>query len=480
VSVVQNTPYISIIGTPAEGIVGGSWTFQQVLSVRSTYSWKAPYPEATFQIPRCPPIAYAVAWAPSTAFVGGKTVRPSARNGHLYECIVGGTTAAGAPTWPTTPGTTVIDGSVTWREAGADVVYDDQITIRLGAGTHNALRFVGLVRRIDYQLWPRGVGILCNGYLVRASEYTNSEDSDVVPGGAGGLLLYDLTGTFTPTDEQVVKAVLTKARVPYTSTDIGGASVVWGGNSARPQTFLWRAGTLPFTSHSRVDGRGESAAEYINRWDAVSAVYTDDLSPAGFYRTFETVTGVKRQLIGARPRADADLTFTEGLDADIVEGSGSRQYPLANRVFVSGYDAGLSTGAVSNIDSATLQSSNPFMPGTERHDYASAPSSPFLERGLDSDPGDGMSCEKVANAVMLDVNRETVSARFTTGRDDLIWPGYTVQVQAGGGIPDRLGIGEKLWVDEVTCSVTEQGVFQLEVTGTGGGLPDPTARTQWD
>jgi hypothetical protein len=82
---------------------------------------------------------------------------------------------------------------------------------------------------------------------------------------------------------------------------------------------------------------------------------------------------------------------------------------------------------------------------------------------------------------MLDVNRETVSVRLTTGRDDLIWPGYTVQVQAGGGIPDRLGIGEKLWVDEVTCSVTEQGVFQQEVTGTGGGLPDPsTLRLQWD
>jgi hypothetical protein len=475
-SVVQNTPYISIIGTPAEGIVGGSWTFQQVLSVRSTYSWKSPYPEATFQIPRCPPIAYAVAWAPSTAFVGGKTVRPSARNGHLYECIVGGTTASGEPTWPTTPGATVTDGSATWSEAGADVVYDDQVTIRLGTGTHNALRFVGLVRRIDYQLWPRSVGILCNGYMVRASEYTNNED----PSSVGGMLLYDLTGTFTPTDQQVIQATLTRARVPYTPTDIGGTSVVWGGNGARPQVFLWRAGTQP-NPLIRIDGRGESAAEYLNRWDAVSAVYVDDLSPAGFYRTFETVTGIKRQLIGARPRTDADLTFTEGQDADIVEGSGSRQYPLANRVFVSGLDAGLGIGPVSNIDSATLQSSNPFMPATEPHTYASPPSSPFVERGLVSDPGTGMSCEKIANAVMLDVNRETVSVRLTTGRDDLIWPGYTVQVQAGGGIPDRLGIGEKLWVDEVTCSVTEQGVFQQEVTGTGGGLPDPsTLRLQWD
>jgi hypothetical protein len=472
---VENRTYLNVQGYIADSdgaMVGEPWPFNQVLNASATYSWKQPYPTAQIWIPRCPPIAYGIAWAASTAYVGGKTVRPSTRNGHWYECIIAGTTGASEPIpWPTAPGATVVDGSVTWQEAGADVVYDDVVEIDMGTGHNDVTRFKGLVRRIDYRLWPRAVGVFCSGFLVRAAEYTNSED----PTRAfGGLSLYDLTGTFTPTDQQVIEAVLTKARVPFVSTDIGGTGLHWG-TFARPATFVWRAGSLPATSHSRIDGIGESASDYLNRWDAVSAVYTADTAPAGFYRTFEAITGIKRQMIGARPRVDADFTFTEGLDCDIVDGMGSRQYPLANRVFVTGNDPGLSTGPVSNIDSPTLQSSNPFMPATERHDYASAPSSPYIERGLESDPWGGMSCELVGNAVMLDVNRETVTVSLTTGRDDLVRPGHTILVQAAGGVPDRLGIGEKLWCDEVTCSVTDAGVFQQTLAGTGGGLPDPSA-----
>jgi hypothetical protein len=56
----------------------------------------------------------------TTAYALGDVVVPSAPNGHVYEATVAGTTGAGAVTWPTTEGATVVDGTVTWTEAGVD------------------------------------------------------------------------------------------------------------------------------------------------------------------------------------------------------------------------------------------------------------------------------------------------------------------------------------------------------------------------
>lgn len=56
----------------------------------------------------------AAAWAASTAYTVGQRVRPTTRNGHVYECTTGGTSAAAEPTWPTTDGATVADGTVVW------------------------------------------------------------------------------------------------------------------------------------------------------------------------------------------------------------------------------------------------------------------------------------------------------------------------------------------------------------------------------
>ncbi len=54
-------------------------------------------------------------WVAGTAYALGDAVRPTTRNGYAYECTVAGTSdAATEPTWPTVPGTTVVDGTVTW------------------------------------------------------------------------------------------------------------------------------------------------------------------------------------------------------------------------------------------------------------------------------------------------------------------------------------------------------------------------------
>jgi hypothetical protein len=351
-------------------------------------------------------------------------------------------------------------------------LYDANMVLALGAGTNNVTRFNGLFRRYDYTLYPRAIGLVCFGHLVRAQQYENNDEG---AGSPGGLDLIDLLGTGSGTDQAIVQAVLAKVpNLSFSNANIGGTSVVFGGQvtTLSPSPFLWRNGQNPSIKVD-VGGKGETALDYIQRIDAVSAVYTNSTSPAGFYRTYEQVGGtIRRALLGSRPRNTADFTFTEGVD--IESGTGSREYPVGNRVYVQGYDyagrSGHGMGPVSNIASTTIQSSNPFMPSTEKHTYTF--SSPLIERGLEADAGSGISCERIANALMLDVNRETVRATFTTPRDDLIGPGNTVLVQAAGGTVDRLGIGENLWVIHVDVSVGEDGRFSQQLQCLGGGLPD--------
>ena len=54
------------------------------------------------------------AWAASTAYSLGDVVRPTTRNGFNYECTTAGTSDASEPSWPTTPGNTVNDGTAVW------------------------------------------------------------------------------------------------------------------------------------------------------------------------------------------------------------------------------------------------------------------------------------------------------------------------------------------------------------------------------
>lgn len=53
-------------------------------------------------------------WVTLTAYSSGNFRRPVTANGYRYECTTPGTSGAGEPAWPTTPGATVADGTVTW------------------------------------------------------------------------------------------------------------------------------------------------------------------------------------------------------------------------------------------------------------------------------------------------------------------------------------------------------------------------------
>ncbi len=54
------------------------------------------------------------AWAATTAFALNYRVVPASRNGYVYKATTAGTSAASAPSWPTTIDSTVVDGTVTW------------------------------------------------------------------------------------------------------------------------------------------------------------------------------------------------------------------------------------------------------------------------------------------------------------------------------------------------------------------------------
>jgi len=104
--------------------------------------------EPTTAYEACDPAA----WAASTAYSLGAAVRPTARNTFVYEVTTAGTSAATEPTWPTTPGNTVVDGTVTWtcrtnRALAAATMASGDFTVANGDGAGNTPRKVTMAAK---------------------------------------------------------------------------------------------------------------------------------------------------------------------------------------------------------------------------------------------------------------------------------------------------------------------------------------------
>lgn len=62
----------------------------------------------------------ATTWVASTAYTVGDAVKPAVANGFIYVVTTAGTSGGTAPTWSTTEGTAVADGSIVWDTVKID------------------------------------------------------------------------------------------------------------------------------------------------------------------------------------------------------------------------------------------------------------------------------------------------------------------------------------------------------------------------
>lgn len=74
---------------------------------------------------------------------------PTVSNGYYYKCTSAGTTGASEPTWPTTIGGTVVDGTVTWTCWGK-VVTGGGTTWGGGAGTESVSTLLGVLLPLTF------------------------------------------------------------------------------------------------------------------------------------------------------------------------------------------------------------------------------------------------------------------------------------------------------------------------------------------
>lgn len=90
-------------------------------------------------------------WAVNTAYALTAMVVPTTPNGWIYRAVVAGTSHASTqPVWPTTAGTTITDGTVTWRNFSTDAVLTN-LRVILASSATAALGDIGLCR-YDLQL----------------------------------------------------------------------------------------------------------------------------------------------------------------------------------------------------------------------------------------------------------------------------------------------------------------------------------------
>ena len=400
-----------------------------------------------------------------------------------------------------------------------------EVSIGADPGTGSAsLRFRGVMRQPAFQsATARRVVIQGLGELNKAAEYYNFEDIQFI----GGLIPADLMGTAIVGDQStythsgtagdIIRAVLTKAECIFNPADIHDTGRLYPHFEA--DGFVWSAGT-PTQPMQTIVEAGESALDYIRRYNRIEAEYQEDVDPVthvvtnprgGFYKIFESLGGqIVVIRLGGRPRSDIDSTngikhiFIEG--QNITEGRITRGYPIANTVLVKGKD--LSMGSNLGPEFYMLRSSNPLM-GSRRYSDPQPPNSTMIEHSIygsivdpvtllpidindQGDPGihnasdyqragGGMDCETVAKARMLEVNKVPVTGSVTTPEDWRLGVGQTCLVVGsynpvtGQSMPGRLATNEKVFIETLQIECSEQNgapVLRQTVTVVGGGWPD--------
>jgi hypothetical protein len=124
-------------------------------------------------------------WVAEVAIATDTVREPTTRNGYRYA-YSGGTTGASEPTWPTTIGATVADGSGTWTNIGLSVwaMWDAEFerfkgeaeilagTFLPGGGEETALVWSNAIYVADLVIGTLAVPTTRNGHVYRIENYT--------------------------------------------------------------------------------------------------------------------------------------------------------------------------------------------------------------------------------------------------------------------------------------------------------------------
>ena len=78
-------------------------------------------------------------WAAVTAFTSGTRIYPTVANGFRFTANNNGTSGAVEPVWPTSPGRTVVDGTITWTGSVQGCDENDHGLVRFTTGPGNEL-----------------------------------------------------------------------------------------------------------------------------------------------------------------------------------------------------------------------------------------------------------------------------------------------------------------------------------------------------
>jgi hypothetical protein len=132
-----------------------------------------------------------IPWAPKVAYSAQSAIIPTAANvnGFYFVATAGGTSGATEPTWPSTIGNTVSDGTVTWTCAGSTLYF---YTATQGGTSANSTQkgLFGTIVPTTVPAFPQTIGAtLTDGSVI----WTNSglvSSSAPPPPGAGHIEVY--------------------------------------------------------------------------------------------------------------------------------------------------------------------------------------------------------------------------------------------------------------------------------------------------
>jgi len=122
-------------------------------------------------------------WAASTPYTQYAVVYPA--NGYQYICTVAGTSGTSQPSWPTTIGSTVPDGSVTWQCFQPLVALQTKIGAEVAGGHDYTQTFNGV--SISYR-------VIQNRFIT--FDATNTENDSCTPSSCNNTSGVNVYGTY--------------------------------------------------------------------------------------------------------------------------------------------------------------------------------------------------------------------------------------------------------------------------------------------